>query len=156
MAKKAFRYSGKLKDPRWQKLRLLKLQQADWACENCGTKENTLHVHHGYYEWGKDPWDYESSSLQVLCEVCHGEAEWYKDWFKKFLTTQPLAFQASIFTVLQLTGTYSESTELEVAECLSDLLIAAATGDPSRARDEFERLLTLAQSDGLGNIQAPE
>lgn len=64
-------YWEKLKDPRWQRLRLEMFNRAGWACENCGSKSDTLHLHHGYYERGKDPWDYLQESLHVLCENCH-------------------------------------------------------------------------------------
>jgi Leu/Phe-tRNA-protein transferase len=30
-----------------------------------------LHVHHKYYESGKEPWDYDERALLTLCESCH-------------------------------------------------------------------------------------
>lgn len=30
-----------------------------------------LHVHHTYYERGKQPWEYPLNSLQTLCWLCH-------------------------------------------------------------------------------------
>lgn len=66
-------YAEKLKDPRWQKKRLEILNRADWACEVCCANDKTLHVHHVYYEYGKDPWDYTSDTLMSLCEDCHKE-----------------------------------------------------------------------------------
>lgn len=67
-------YSEKLKDPRWQKKRLAVIERANWKCEGCGSAKATLHVHHGYYERGKAPWDYDDATLHVLCEECHLEA----------------------------------------------------------------------------------
>lgn len=64
-------YAAKLKDPRWQKKRLEVLQRADWACEVCGDKESTLHVHHKRYFKGREPWEYDDDQLAVLCESCH-------------------------------------------------------------------------------------
>lgn len=69
MAKKS--YSEKLKDPRWQKKRLEILERDGWACQGCYDTEKTLHVHHGYYESGLEPWAYLSESLITLCEECH-------------------------------------------------------------------------------------
>jgi len=60
-----------LKRPEWQKKRLEMLNSAGWKCQNCGSKDNTLHVHHKQYFKGKDPWDYESDQLEVLCDECH-------------------------------------------------------------------------------------
>lgn len=67
-------YSQKLLDPRWQKMRLEKLSAQDWTCELCGSKENTLHVHHNWYVGKIDPWDYDDDQLSVLCEPCHKKA----------------------------------------------------------------------------------
>jgi 5-methylcytosine-specific restriction endonuclease McrA len=66
-------YSEKLKDPRWQKKRLEVLQRDNFACQHCEDKETSLHIHHTYYEFGKDIWDYEKESLITLCETCHYE-----------------------------------------------------------------------------------
>lgn len=66
-------YWEKLRDPRWQKKRLEILNRARFRCERCGDNENELHVHHGYYERGFDPWDYENETLWCLCGYCHEE-----------------------------------------------------------------------------------
>ena len=66
-------YMEKLKDPRWQKKRLKVMERDEWECRSCESTEKTLHVHHTYYEDGKDPWDYPASSLVTLCESCHEE-----------------------------------------------------------------------------------
>ena len=64
-------YSEKLKDPRWQRMRLKILERDSWKCRWCDEADNTLHVHHTYYERGKEPWDYPPESLLTLCENCH-------------------------------------------------------------------------------------
>jgi phage terminase large subunit GpA-like protein len=63
------KYSEKLKDVRWQKLRLEILQRDEWACQRCGDEKSTLHVHHKQYHG--DPWDAPAESLETLCESCH-------------------------------------------------------------------------------------
>jgi hypothetical protein len=67
-------YYELLKDPRWQKKRLDKLNAANFECEDCGSGEKTLHIHHSYYESKKMPWEYPDDSLHVLCEDCHSKA----------------------------------------------------------------------------------
>jgi hypothetical protein len=47
------------------------MQRAEFHCEACGDDEETLHVHHGYYGRGCEPWDYPIDSLWCLCESCH-------------------------------------------------------------------------------------
>jgi len=64
-------YSEKLRDPRWQKKRLEILNRDEWECRRCLDKETTLHVHHVYYEDGKEPWEYPDKALVTLCATCH-------------------------------------------------------------------------------------
>lgn len=65
-------YSELLRDPRWQKKRLQKLEAAEWMCFECESTDKTLNVHHVRYIKGRKPWEYENDQLQVLCEECHG------------------------------------------------------------------------------------
>lgn len=80
-----------LKHPKWQEKRLEIMQRAGFACEECGDKETTLNVHHGYYRKGADPWDYPSGSLHCLCEPCHEQAEALKArlYFQISMLQQP-------------------------------------------------------------------
>lgn len=64
-------YSEKLKDPRWQKKRLKVMEYANWRCQICGTKDNTLHCHHSYYTRGKQPWQYPDGAIICICQRCH-------------------------------------------------------------------------------------
>lgn len=67
-------YWQKLQDPRWQRKRLEILNRAEFCCEICGDSESQLQVHHGYYEKGKEPWEYEDDTLWCLCDGCHENA----------------------------------------------------------------------------------
>jgi hypothetical protein len=64
-------YTEQLKHPNWQRKRLEVMESAGWECENCGTKEVTLHVHHKIYIKGRMAWEYERDQLMALCEGCH-------------------------------------------------------------------------------------
>lgn len=64
-------YSEKLKDPRWQKRRLKVFERDNFTCQRCLDKTKTLHLHHAYYDRGKDPWDADNAALVTLCEACH-------------------------------------------------------------------------------------
>lgn len=66
-------YLEKLKDPRWQKMRLQILERDEWSCCICYDRESTLHVHHRFYTKGIEPWDYPPEALVTLCESCHEE-----------------------------------------------------------------------------------
>lgn len=82
-------YSEKLKDPRWQKKRLEILERDEWKCQCCKDDSTTLHVHHKWYENGRDPWDYPTDALVTLCETCH-ETEHGEEGAMKALLTKTL------------------------------------------------------------------
>ena len=65
------KYHEQIKHPLWQKKRLEVLGANRFECENCGSKEDTLHVHHPYYKRNAMIWDYENEELQCLCNKCH-------------------------------------------------------------------------------------
>lgn len=68
-------YAEKLKDPRWQEMRLKVMQRDGFRCIACYSKEETLHVHHCGYKKGSNPWDYPSECLVTLCANCHERLE---------------------------------------------------------------------------------
>jgi hypothetical protein len=78
-------YSEKLKDPRWQKKRLSILNRDSFTCQHCGSKENTLHVHHLVYLKSTDPWEYKDEYLLTLCFECHKQEEVLKERVNKII-----------------------------------------------------------------------
>lgn len=88
-------YSEQLKHPNWQRRRLEVLEGAGWACQNCGDKGTTLHVHHKRYIKGRSVWEYSGEELLALCEPCHAEEHLMLDELHDFLaqvdTTEALA-----------------------------------------------------------------
>ncbi len=78
-------YWKKLKDPRWQRKRLEVLELADFTCEQCGSKTETLHAHHKIYRKGREPWEYELWELSCLCDSCHETWHMLKDVISELL-----------------------------------------------------------------------
>lgn len=68
-------YQDKLKDPRWQKMRLEIMERDGFKCRKCEAKDKTLHVHHFYYTKGAQPWEYDEEALVTLCDDCHTAIE---------------------------------------------------------------------------------
>jgi len=64
-------YFDLLKDPRWQRKSAEIKQRDDYQCLDCEADDKTLTVHHCIYEWGKNPWEYDDSTLKTLCTGCH-------------------------------------------------------------------------------------
>lgn len=67
-------YREKLRDPRWQKLRLQVFERDGWKCINCNTGihgKKTLCVHHWAYIRGREPWDYPLTNFATMCWDCH-------------------------------------------------------------------------------------
>lgn len=69
------RYSEKLLDPRWQKVKATIQLRDELCCKKCGKRDETVHVHHRHYLTGRDPWDYPDNLLVLLCASCHKEEE---------------------------------------------------------------------------------
>lgn len=63
-------YSDKLKDSRWLRKRTRILARCANRCEECGTAAG-LEVHHCYYRYGREPWQYPDTALLALCRDCH-------------------------------------------------------------------------------------
>ncbi len=98
-------YMEKLRDPRWQKMRLKIMERDYFACRYCGDEESTLNVHHLDYKAGNDPWDYPEDWLVTLCETCHEEER----------QNRPID-ERSLLHVLRICGfTCSQLTELLIA-----------------------------------------
>lgn len=100
-------YSEKLLDPRWQKKRLEVLNSSDWTCKVCGTKSDTLHVHHLWYESKKEPWEYPPECLLCLCEKCHKERQQLER-----------AFDSDVRAVLNNSGLIAMSRLLNAAKII--------------------------------------
>ncbi len=67
-------YAERFKNPKWQEMRLKIMERDSFKCQKCFDEDGrTLHVHHKYYEWGKDPWEYPTNALITLCDSCHEE-----------------------------------------------------------------------------------
>ncbi len=81
-------YAAKFKDPRWQRKRLEILERDNWTCQKCGATDQTLNVHHKFYSFGQDPWQYPDWCLVTLCEECHEiEDEARREMSQQFLET---------------------------------------------------------------------
>lgn len=63
-------YAEKLRDPRWQRKRLIILQRDQFACRDCGNSHNELQVHHCFYS-RCEPWEIADEMLLTVCGVCH-------------------------------------------------------------------------------------
>lgn len=68
-------YKEKLKDPRWQKRKCEIMTRDNFTCQECGSKEKTLCVHHKTYEncENGDPWACPDEDLVTWCEDCHNK-----------------------------------------------------------------------------------
>lgn len=119
-------YSDKLKDPRWQKIRLKIFERDEWACRECSSKENTLHVHHRYYEKNVDPWDYPLDSLITLCAYCHlKETESMKINEKLFIKAVKKNFLAE--QILELANAFSKLELMHVNYLVSSVIAFSIT-----------------------------
>lgn len=64
------RYRMLLKDERWSRRRYDILRRDGFRCRRCGSTSR-LNVHHRWYVYGRQPWQYPDRCLVTLCERCH-------------------------------------------------------------------------------------
>ncbi len=74
-------YSEKLRDPRWQRIRLEVMQRDGFKCKCCGDEKTTLNVHHLKYHG--EPWEAPPDELETLCDSCHAIREGFVRWAKR-------------------------------------------------------------------------
>ena len=102
-------YVEKLKDPRWQKKRLQVLERDKWTCQCCGDTEETLHVHHYWYENDKEPWDVDERALVTLCESCHETETRCGKQEEEILIRTLRGLKMSCHEILELASVFSEA-----------------------------------------------
>jgi hypothetical protein len=86
---KAIEFKDQYKHPLWQKKRLEALDAAEYTCERCYDSESQLHVHHRQYFKDRMIWEYQTSELEVLCDLCHETAHAEIDEIKQLLSVIP-------------------------------------------------------------------
>jgi len=85
-------YAEKLADIRWQDKRKRILDRCKNTCEECGSRAS-LEVHHCYYRYGREPWQYPNGAFLGLCRKCHearAESELRHRLFLPTLRTEEL------------------------------------------------------------------
>lgn len=82
-------YKEKLKDPRWQKKKCEIMIRDKFTCQECGSQEKTLCVHHKTYDncTDGDPWTCPDEDLVTWCEDCHNKFhhDEKKDYIERML-----------------------------------------------------------------------
>lgn len=66
-------HDEQLKDPRWERLRMVLTNHVNSTCQVCKRKKRSLQIHHKLYIEGKNLWDYPNRFLIVMCSDCHQE-----------------------------------------------------------------------------------
>lgn len=120
-------YAEKLKDPRWQKKRLEIMQRDDFTCQVCKDNSTTLHIHHKFYIYGNDPWDYEDNCFLTLCADCHESEEMQIKEYSKLLidTFKKSEFMADDWREIAFGVNYANLNypSFVVASLVKDLLL---------------------------------
>ncbi len=83
-------YADKLRDPRWQRMRLEIMQRDGFKCLECGDTGETLNVDHGFYEYGRAPWEYPEWSLRTLCQTHHEHIGKLRKDLKMLVAAMPI------------------------------------------------------------------
>lgn len=103
-------YAEQLRHPSWQRKRLEVLEAADFQCEECNSKDRTLHAHHRFYVKGEKAWEYALEDLQCLCESCHQQHHEQRAVVDRFLGSMDMG------TAMALLGGYCNRNDTLPAE----------------------------------------
>lgn len=138
-------YWEKLKDPRWQRKRLEILERDGFACVACGANDRTLHVHHGVYRKGLEPWEADDDTLWTLCEACHEyQADFLSDIQLEIGRLNPKLY-GNFREAIRSLREYAEQspTEITVKQYFDEMIAEEPHGAEIRKR------LTALQQDDL-------
>ena len=116
-------YSEKLKDPRGQRRRLEVLQSANFSCQDCRDATQTLHVHHGRYEKGKEPWEAMDSDLMCVCSDCHRHRQTLEDEVKAGMSCLPYNLLNALSTASLMMGHVGHNMEKRFGDDLASNII---------------------------------
>jgi hypothetical protein len=135
------RYGEKLKDPRWQKVRLEVFNRDNFTCQWCGETTKTLNVHHLFYERGKEPWEYPLWAFLTVCEPCHGNEFEYRPGFEADLLLRLKQGAASCWdvTVLDYALSKAQQSEFSLSEIINALTFLANDAAGLRRYVELHR-----------------
>ena len=150
-------YWEKLKDPRWQRKRLEVLAEHDFHCEVCGDDETTLHVHHKQYFKGRDPWEYASAQLSVVCESCHANQHGSEDVLSVVTSFLPLDGPCSRSSIAALIAGYdgqdAPADKTAMREYLFGILARNLSATYQTSLVDVAALADLSEVDGQGMLQ---
>lgn len=84
-------YKRQLSDPRWHTFAGSIRAKRNY-CEVCRRTDVALQVHHTFYDFDRQLWDYGENEVMVLCVGCHRELHdeltQFRKWVFKYLNPQ--------------------------------------------------------------------
>lgn len=78
------------------------MSSSNFSCENCGSGDSTLHVHHKAYRRSAEPWDYSPAELACLCEKCHEQEHKEKEMFEHWVRIAPSSRYGLFTSILKV------------------------------------------------------
>ncbi len=87
-------YREKLQNPLWADFAKSMRNLRGNSCQLC-RQRGVLQVHHWFYDFNREPWEYSPDEVAVLCEDCHHSFHEQLQSFRKFIfgKLSPQAFQ---------------------------------------------------------------
>ena len=133
-------YREKLRDPRWQKVRLQVFERDGWCCQSCFDADSTLAVHHLHYEDGMEPWEYPISLLVTLCEACH-ELQYQTQSYARKRLLRGFACQGALAADLEQVGNALECMQSPVLPSVTFSALSWLLRDPALVHGLVHRYL---------------
>lgn len=87
-------------DSRYVALRKKLIEERNGECQRCRGTNVRLTIHHGYYTHSTEPWEYDSSTLWVLCWSCHTKTQHELAVIHRCIALTPPSDMAKLFPVV--------------------------------------------------------
>jgi hypothetical protein len=142
-------YTEKLEDPRWLRKRERILERCGHVCEECGVSLG-LEVHHCYYRYGREPWQYPDTALLALCRTCHKQRAKIEMDFRLFQQSLRTEEIRAVQTMLDHCKYWYSAAALQtflkaLHHAPGDVPIGGTPGAPQLTPEEHEQLKSNAQ-----------
>lgn len=88
-------YRQLLQTDEWRKFSENVRQNYGGCCNVCKRRTGPTHVHHLFYDPNRLPWEYATSDVVLLCQVCHEQLHEHLQKFRRYVFSKltPRAFQ---------------------------------------------------------------
>lgn len=159
-------YREKLQTKEWKSFSRSMKEQKGNSCEICKRGDMTTEVHHWFYDFDREPWQYMPDEVAVLCSECHREMHTQLRAFRKHVFSKMNAQQFRVLNGALKVG-FESYEALTLVHAIGELVSTPSMVDryakswgslPWRKTDEqiaYEKFRRSLTGDITGEFRKP-